>query len=139
MGGTHIPFLLVLPGEAGCPRGTLMSYKGMAMLPSSVLRKTLLQCCSASLGEAVHQLGVGRKKSLEKSGPYMNVNQSEVNISVLTWFTLQASLLAFWAVSKQGGEMNYSLPSAGIPVTHTIPLCVTLRHNLAFWDWSDCL
>lgn len=51
----------------------------------------------------------------------------------MTWFTLQASLLASWEASKQGGEMNDHLLSGG-PLTHTGLLAITLSHTLSFLE-----
>lgn len=58
----------------------------------------------------------------------MKVMWSQLDISTMTWFTLQASLLAFWEASKQGGEMNDPLLSGGPSHPHRPPGCHSESH-----------
>lgn len=60
-------------------------------------------------------------KAQRERGLSMKVMQSQLNISTMTWFTLQASLLAFWEASKQDGKMNDHLLSGGPSHPHRPP------------------
>ena len=66
--------------------------------------------------------------------PSTKAVQSEVDVSTMTWFTLQASWLAFWEASKPGGEIKCYLPGTGAPLTHPGLLAVTLSHTPSFLE-----
>lgn len=79
---------------------SLMSYKSMARLPSSWLRKTLLR--GALQARVVTQPSVvgSDKKAPCRFGPPWKGDQSRVNTSAVAQLALQASLLVFWEARK---------------------------------------